>query len=343
MRLAVLLLVLAAGAAEAQTPFLPPAPPPPKLLKVLAPPDFIDRATVEAFEHAGGATVALDQYVGAADLSARSAEERYDLVVLRGPALARRLAAGSLARLDRRRLPNARGVQPAVAAKYAAYDRDGAYGVPYGWTAFGLIYDADKAREPPVSFAQALGLAKDRRAGACGIVWPDARDETFLALWKVMGVDAARARPAEVKSAAAILERARNSFLVFAAPDEVGAFAKGAACLGAGTAGEAAAAVARGGDNAPQVRFAWPREGAPLALYAYAIPADAASPDAAYRFLDMALAPDNARRAAAAAGVNGAEDAADLDQLKRLTPEPALDPAVAAAIQAEWKRLTAAK
>ena len=47
---------------------------------------------------------------------------------------------------------------PLVAAKYAAYDRDGAYGVPFGWSAFGLLYDADKTREPPVSWAQVFGV-----------------------------------------------------------------------------------------------------------------------------------------------------------------------------------------
>jgi len=343
MRLWLAALLLASGAAQAQSPFLPPAAPAPVIVKVLAPPDFLDRATVDAFEAQGGVTVALDQYAGAAELAQRSAEQRYDLVVLRGPALARRLAAGALTKLDRRRLPNARLVQSAVSAKYTAYDRDGGYGIPYGWSAFGLIYDADKAREPPVAFAQALGLTKERRAGDCGIVWPDAREETFLAVWRTMGVDAARAKPADVKTAATILERARGTFLAFAAPDEVGAFAKGAACLGAGTAGDAAAAAARGGDNAPQVRFAYPREGAPLALYAFAIPADAPSPDAAYRLLDAALGPDNARRAAAAAGVISAEEATDLGELKRLTPEPALDPAIAAAMQAEWKRLTSGK
>jgi len=343
MRIWLAALLLACSAAQAQSPFLPRPAPAPKIVKVLAPPDFLDRSMIEAFEAQGGATVALDQYAGAAELAQRSAEQRYDLVVLRGPALARRLAAGALTRLDRRRLPNARLVQPAVAAKYAAYDRDGAYGIPYGWSAFGLIYDADKAREPPVAFVQALGLTKERRVAECSIVWPDAREETFLAVWRTMGVDAARAKPADVKSAAAILERARGTFLAFAAPDEVGAFAKGAACLGAGTAGEAAAAAARGGDNAPPVRFAYPREGAPLALYAFAIPADAPSPDAAYRLLDTALNADNARRAAASAGVNSAEEATDLAELKRLTPEPALDPAVTAAMQAEWKKLTSGK
>ena len=82
-------------------------------------------------------------------------------------------------------------------------------------------------------------------------------------------------RPAEVKTAAALLERARGTYVAFAAADEVGALAKGAACLGAGTAGEADAVACAGGDNAPNVRFAYPREGAPLEIYAFAIPRDA--------------------------------------------------------------------
>ena len=167
--------------------------------------------------------------------------------------------------------------------------------------------------------------------------------QSFLAVWRLTGLDPARARPAEVKSAAAVLDRARGAMLAFAAPDEVGALAKGAGCLGAGTAGEAAAVAARGGDNAPPIRFAYPREGAPLTIYAYAIPANAASPLAAYQLLDALLAPENARRDAALAGLNSAEDAADLEALKRLPPEPLLEPAVDAAMQSEWKRLTSAK
>ncbi len=146
-----------------------------------------------------------------------------------------------------------------------------------------------------------------------------------------------------MKSAAALLDRARGVLLAFAAPDEVGALAKGAGCLGAGTAGEAAAVAARGGDSAPMIRFAYPREGAPLTIYAFAIPANAPAPDAAYRLLDALLKPDNARRDAALAGLNSAEDAVDLEILKRLPPEPVFDAAVAAAMQSEWKRLTSAK
>ena len=335
---------LGSASAPSLAPFLPPAAPPAKIVKMLAPVDFVDRAALESFETSAGWIVALDNYANAADLSERSAAQVYDVVVLRGPALARRLASGGLARLDRSRLPNARRVNPVVAAKYAAYDRETTHGVPYGWTAFGLLYDADKLAGPPVSFAQALGLVKETRGGGgCGAVWPDAREESFLVAWKIAGLDPARARPADVKSAGALLERARATFQSFAVADEVGALAKGAACLGAGTAGEAAAAVARAGDNALGIRFAYPREGAPLAIYAYAIPANSAAPDIAYRLIDALLEPAAAKAAADKAGVNDAQALTDVEILKRLTPEPTLDAALLTAMQSEWKRLTSAK
>ena len=342
MRLpAALLFALATPACAAETtPFLPAPAPAARIVKVLAPPDFIDRIVIESFEADAGTSVALDAYSDPADLAARAAEQRYDVMILRGPALARRLAADGLARLDRKRLANARLVQPALAARYKLYDREGAYSVAFGWSAFGLLYDANKAA--PVSWAQALGLARER-APDCPLVWPNAREESFYAVWRLMGVDATKAKPADVKAAALTLEKARGGFLAFAAPDEVGAFVKGAACIGAGGAGEAAAAIARGGDNPPNVRFAYPREGAPLALYALAIPADAPSPEAAYRLIDALLSPDNARRDAASAGVNDSETPVDPDIWKRLTPEPVLDPAVATAMQGEWRRLTSAK
>jgi len=332
-----------AGADDSLSPFLPKAAPVPTVVRVLTPSDFLEPSSIAAFEKNAAMTVALDAYASPSELLEHGAE-RYDVVVLRGPALERRLMSGALTKLDRRRLPNARLVQPILAAKYAAYDRDAVYGIPFGWSAFGLIYNADGAgASPPSSWAQALDPRNPRRAANCGIVWPDAREESFIAAWRLMGVDPAHAKPADVKPAAALIDRARRTFVAFAAADEVGAFAKGAACLGAGTMGEAEAVRLRGGDNAPNVRFAYPREGAPLEIYAFAIPRDAPSPNGAYRLIDAMLAPETAERDAESAGVIGAEEATDLDQLKRLTPEPAFDAATSAAMQSEWKRLTTGK
>jgi putrescine transport system substrate-binding protein len=322
--------------ADALAPFLPAPAAGPQIVRVLAPVDAIDREVIDGFERDSGLVVALDAYGHGVEPAAAG----YDLVILRGPALARAIAAGALARLDRKRLTNARLVQPQVQAKLAAYDRDGGFGLAFGWAAFGLLYDADKTAAP-ASWAEALGGGGKGRN--CGAVWPDARDESFLASWKLLGVDPARVRAADVKAAAAALDRARGGFLAFAAPDEVGALAKGTACLGAGGEGEAAAARARGGDNAPDIRFAIPREGAPLALYAYALPRTAPAPDRAYRLIEALTAPDAAARDAQSAGLANAEAPAGLDALKRLTPEPVFEAGVMAAMQAEWKRLLAGK
>jgi putrescine transport system substrate-binding protein len=332
----------AASADNSLSPFLPKATPTPTVVRVLAPSDFLEPSSIAAFEKSAATTVALDAYANAAELAEHNGE-RYDVVVLRGPALERRLASGALTRLDRRRLPNARLVQSVLEAKFRAYDRDAAYGVPFGWSAFGLLYNADHEASPPTSWGQALEPRNPHRSANCGVVWPDAREESFMAAWRLMGVDPARAKAADVKSAGALIDRARGTFVAFAAADEVGAFAKGAACLGAGTKGEADAVRLRGGDNPPNVSFAYPREGAPLEIYAFAIPRDAASPDRAYRLIEAMLEPETAERNAESGGVIGAEDATDLDQLKRLTPEPVFDAATSAAMQSEWKRLTTGK
>ena len=336
-------LATAPARADGLAPFLPKENAAAQNVRALAPADAIDRDVVEAFERRSGLQVVLDTYARPAEPP--DALIGYDLAVLRGPAIAKAIAAGALAKIDRRRLANVRLVQPLVAAKLAAYDREGGYAIALGWSAFGLLYDADKARDrfggPPTSWTQALG-ARGRGAD-CAVVWPDARDESFLAVWKLTGLDPARAKPADVKAAGALLERARGNFLSLAAPDEVGALAKGAACLSAGTEGEAAAARARGGDNGPDVRFAYPREGAPLALYAYVLPRDAQTPERAYRLLDALLAADSAARNAESAGWRNSEATTGLDDLKRLTPEPTFDAQMSAAIRAEWKRLTGAK
>ncbi|MDE3177589.1 MAG: hypothetical protein KGM15_15930, partial [Pseudomonadota bacterium] len=85
------------------------------------------------------------------------------------------------------------------------------------------------------------------------------------------------------------------------------------------------------------------REGAPLALYAFAIPANSTVPDAAYRLIDALLEPATAKADAEKAGVNDAQAAGEIEILKRLTPEPVLDTAVASAMQSEWRRLVSAK
>ena len=335
--------------ADAPSPFVPPTRPKPKIVRLLAYTEYFDPRALEEFERASGYSVAYDAYDSPEAIADKWREGPYDLVVLPGPTLARRIASGMLAKLDKSRLPAARAVQGAVAAKLSAYDPGGVYSVAFGWSAIGLIYDADKAAKrlggAPASWANMLLPQLAAKMSDCGIALPDARDALFIAAWRLMNVDPGRATLLEVKAAAGVIARAKPATHGFGVADVVSSLARGGDCLSMGSAGEAEAAAARSRpDGAPaSIRFVEPKEGGPLSLDAFAIPRDAPQPDQAYALLQFLLRPDISRTNARAAGVLSAEIAGQEEALKHLWPEGALDPRVSAAIETEWTRLRAAK
>jgi putrescine transport system substrate-binding protein len=335
--------------ADGPSPFVPPAAPKPKIVRLLAYTEYFDPRSLDEFERASGYSVAYDAYDSPEAIAEKWRDGPYDLVVLPGPTLARRIASGMLAKLDKSRLPAARTVQGAVAAKLSAYDPGGVYSVAFGWSAIGLIYDADKAAKrlggAPTSWANMLLPQLAAKMSDCGIALPDTRDALFIAAWRLMNVDPAKTTLLEVKAAAGVIARAKPAIHGFGIADVVGSLARGGDCLSMGSAGEAEAAAARSRpDGAPtSIRFVEPREGGALSLDAFAIPRDAPQPEQAYALLQFLLRPDISQANARAAGVVSAEIAGQEETLKHLWPEGALDPRMSAAMETEWTRLRAAK
>ena len=186
-------LIFVAAAAQAQTPFQPAAIEKPKIVRLLAYPEYFDRRVFEAFEKETGYAVGYDSYALQVEIPDKWKDGPYDVVVLPGATLAKRIAAGNLMKLDKAHLPHAREAQAVALAKLAAYDPTGAYGVPFGWSPFGLIYDAQKV---PPRLGDALGSwvalfdpRYPRELGSCGAVIPNARDAVFIAVWKMMGLE----------------------------------------------------------------------------------------------------------------------------------------------------------
>ena len=343
------MLVVGAGAARAQIPFQPPAEAKPKILRLLAYPEYFDPAVLEAFERATGYAVAYDAYALQLEIPDRWKQGPYDVVALPGPALTRRIAAGALMKLDKSRLPRARDVQPAVAAKLAAYDATSAYAVAFGWSPFGLIYD-NKTVPPRLgptltSWNALLDQRFVHALGGCGAVIPNARDAVFVAAWRLLGLEPWKVNVGSLKFSAALLARVKPALQGFAVADPVGALARGASCLTLGTPGEAEAANARArkiGRDATLV-FGYAREGGGVAIDAFAIPRDAQNVDVAYKFIDFLLRADNAAADARSAGIFSAEDARGVDALQRLSPIGAWDDRFDAALDSEWTHLRTAK
>src|SRR5208337_2036415 len=310
---------------SAASPFAPPAAPAPKVLRLLAPSGAFDARILREFERESGYAVAYDAYGDLARIPSLI-KEPYDVVVLPGPALARAIATGQLRKIEKPDIPNARRIAPQVAAKLTAYDPPGAYALAWGWSATGLLYDAGKAPRllgaAPSSWTAALAPQIARRLAPCGVALPDARDEMFIAAWRMMGVFPERAREREVKAAADVIIRARAAVRQPASRDPLTAVASGAVCLTFGNAAQAGIASRRSrvGGAGLDVRFAAPREGGPMAIHALAEPRDGPHPREALALIDFLLRPTIAGESTAAAGLASAEVEAPTQDFRGLWP-----------------------
>ena len=344
---AAIIAVAASVIQSAPSPFAPPPAPAPKIVRLLAPSGAFDAKTLENFEKEIGYAVAYDAYGDAARILPMMNEGPYDVVVLPGPILARAIAAGKLSRIERAQVRNARLIAAPVTAKLAAYDPSGAYGLAWGWSATGLLYDAGKAPRllggPPVSWTAALAPDVTGKLAPCGVALPDNRDEMFIAAWRMLGIDPARLREREVKAATDVIIRARKSVRLPASRDPMAAIAGGAVCLTFGDAAQAGIASRRsreGGEGA-DIRYIRPREGGPLAIDALAEPRDAPHPGEALALIDFLLRPAVAAEATEAAGLTSAETGTAPASFRGLWPIAAYDPALVPIVEKEWARVRA--
>ena len=341
---AVVAFALGANALDpVASPFAPPPAPPPKVLRLLAPSGSFDVKTLRQFERESGYAVNYDAYGDPARIPSLL-QEPYDVVLLPGPAIARAIGAGQLRRIEKAQVANARLLSAPIAAKLTSYDATGGYALAWGWSATGLLYDAGKAPRllgaAPSSWTAALAPQIAHRLAPCGVALPDARDEMFIAAWRLMGVDPGRARERDVKAAADLIIRARAAVRQPASRDPVTAIASGAVCLTFGDAAQAGIASRRSrvGSVGFDIRFAEPREGGPMAIDALAEPRDAPHPREALALIDFLLRPAIAAESTAAAGFESAEAEAPTQDFRGLWPVGVYQPALLPLIEKEWAR-----
>jgi putrescine transport system substrate-binding protein len=340
-------LALAANALDG-SPFAPPPKPQPRLVRLLGPSGAFSAKTLSEFEGESGFAVAFDAYGDASRAASMLKKEGpYDVVVAPGPVIAGEIAAGGLRKIERAGIPNAKRIAAPVAAKLAAYDPSGVYALAWGWSATGLLFDSAKAAAllgaAPNSWGYALTPAMSVKLAACGVALPDARDEMFIAAWRLLGVDPARAREREFKAAADLIIRARAAVRLPVSRDPIAAIAGGAVCLTFGDAAQAGIASRRSSEGGPgvDIRFAEPREGGPMTIDALAEPRDAPHPKEAAALMDFLLRPSVIAEATESAGLTSAEAPATADSVRTLWPVGVYDAALAAIAEREWARTRA--
>ncbi len=276
-----------------------------KVVNLYAWADYFDPKVLDDFTKETGIKIAYDTYDTSEALDAHLAPGRsgYDVVIISGPLLQKAIASDLLLKLNKAKLPAAKGLWPDIMGRLAIYDPGNLYAVNYMWFTMGLTYNAKmiEDRQGAASLASWDVIFRPdvlKKFSDCGVDVQDSPNELFAATLHYMGVNPRSKSLVDLKRAADLLYGLRRNVKKFRATNDLSDLAGGDDCLTLGWSSDAAQARKQAADSASGVTvgYAIPKGGTLILLDNLAIPKDAAHPDEAYALINYLLRPDIAAR-----------------------------------------------
>ena len=267
--------------------------------------DYIDEELLAKFEEETGIDLIYDVFDSNELLETKmlAGGSGYDVVVPTGTFRQRQIIAGSFQPLDKSKLPNIDNMWDVIQKRTDVYDPAGEYSINYMWGTTGIGANVGKVKEILGEDAELNSLSlifdpeKAEKLSACGIHLLDAPTEVIPAALTYAGweggpddhSDAALAKAEEVIMAI------RPYIQKFHSSELINALANGDICLALGWSGDILQARDRAAeaDNGVEVTYEVPKEGALMWFDQMAIPVDAPNPDAAHKFLNFIMDPEN--------------------------------------------------
>ena len=260
-------------------------------LSLLIWPDYVDPATLAAFERETGIHVNLEIIPSSAELiqRMRSKGPAPDVLTPADYAVRQLNAEGRLTRLDHARLPNLQNIEPRF-LRGRAHDPESRVSVIKDWGTTGFMYRTDKVAEFPRSWMDFWALAEEY-SGRVTVL--DSPGEVIGAALKMRGFPYNVSGAAELAMVRQDLLNLKKHLLSFETNYRP-LLASGDAWLALGWNGDAASLNSLG----IPVHYVIPSEGSQLWEDDWAIAAKARNMPAAHAFLDFVLRPEIAAREA---------------------------------------------
>jgi len=286
-------MLLAAGAARAEEP----------LLNVYNWSDYIGKDTVAKFEKETGIKVRYDVYDSNEVLEAKllAGHSGYDVVVPSStPYLERMAKAKVFLKLDKSKLTNYGNLDPKILTSAAVADPGNTFGVPYMWGTTGIGYNVKKVKAALGAHApvDSLKLIFDpevaQKLKGCGVSLLDTPEEVFAAALAYQGRPPLSRDEKDLALAGEAVKKIRPDIKKFHSSQYINDLANGDLCVAFGYSGDVFQAQSRAQEakNGVEIEYSIPKEGAMLWIDQMAIPADAAHPDNAHKWIDFILRPE---------------------------------------------------
>lgn len=260
--------------------------------------DYIEPDVISDFERDSGIKIDYKTYTTTQELDeALIHGGSYDLVVPSHYQMKRLIAEGRLLQIDVGQLVNYSNLDPKILSSLAGFDGASRYLVPYFWSTVGLVADRQSVEQAlgkamPNSWGMLFDGGMSAQLGGCGAAWLDAPEEVFSLWLNYRGKRLGRASDRLIGEVGQQMTVAASNLQALNNERYIEDMAAGRLCLAMAWSGHALAAAKRRNS----LEFIIPEEGALMAIDGWAIPANAANPRLAYRFIDYMLRADIARR-----------------------------------------------
>lgn len=245
--------------------------------------EYIPQDIIDCFQLVYGITVNREEFSSNEEMYAKLAAggSNYDLAQPSDYIISVMVRAGMLQKLDKGRLPNLGNIEPQYLK--VPGDPNGEYVVPYQAGTQSIVYDSDKVKEPPTSWAD---LWQPEFAGRMVFV-DDMRGVIAIPLL-LEGKDVNTRSEADLEAIKPRLQELVNNIKIFDSDSPKTSLIAGDADLGYVWNAEAELAFR----EKSSIRYAFPKEGAILFQDGYVVLENAPHLDAAYAWLNYSLQGD---------------------------------------------------
>lgn len=262
--------------------------------------DYVDAASIKAFEKSTGIKVVYDKFdsVLAVEAKLLSGASGYDVVNGDNITTQRLAKAGIVQKLDKSKLPNWKNLDPAILQKMAEQDPGNNYLVPYFHGIDGFAYNVKRKNSimkdaPTDSYAMIFNPDIVKKFNSCGVNFLDSSADVMAMALIYIGKDPNPKTPADVDAAMDVLWKVRPYVTSFDSSTYIDGLANGDLCLSMVWGGDHITAMkkAESGNTGVQLTFTLAKEGTAAWFDGFFIPTSAKHVDEAYAFLNALLEP----------------------------------------------------
>ena len=274
-----------------------------KVLNVYNWSDYIAEDTIRNFEKETGIKVRYDNFDNNEIVHAKlvAGKTGYDVVVPSSYWAKLQADGGLLMKLDKNQLPNWKNLDPALLAQLGKLDPGNQYQVNWlwGYTTVGINVDKVKAalgNMPMPDNAWDLIFKPEyiSKLKSCGVSVLDSATEVIPAALHYLGKPAYSRNQADYAGVAPLLKSIRPHVTLFSSSGYINDMANGSICLALGWSGDINIARQRAidGKTGNNIEALIPKNGGLLFFDVMVIPADAAHPGNAHKFINYILRPE---------------------------------------------------